>query len=125
MSSSTILTVDFIRPVYAHELYPGDMFAFFGAPRTVLTVVDTDEVPVSADLTLATLTLAGCDRPLALPDTTRLQALRMVRMMLMDCLLCGKREDIELDLPRCGEPLALICGAHGPEPAADAAPAAA
>ncbi|MBI0312697.1 hypothetical protein, partial [Streptomyces javensis] len=107
-------------PVPAHDLRPGDVFAFPDAPRTALTVLDTGETAVSPELTLTTLTLAGCDGPVSLPGTAHVRALRMVRTVTLHCLLCGKAEDTELDLPRHGEPLSLVCADHDPT----AAPAA-
>lgn len=120
----TVITVDFTRPVHAHELRPGDVFAFPEAPRTALTVVDAAEATLSSELTLATLTLAGCDGPVRLPGTTHLRPLRMVRTVSLDCLLCGKAEDIELDLPKDGEPLSFVCGDHDSGQAADTTAAA-
>ncbi|MCF1592473.1 hypothetical protein [Streptomyces muensis] len=120
---STVVSVSFTRPVHARELRPGDIFAFPEAPTTALTVVETGETPLSAELTLATLTLMGCQEPLNLPSATQVRVMRMVRTVTLDCLLCGKAEEIELNLPKDGEPLSLVCADHSPE--GDAAPAVA
>ncbi|WP_333745583.1 hypothetical protein [Streptomyces sp. IBSBF 2950] len=112
MSARTVITVSFTGPVRAHELRPGDIFAFPEAPTTMLTVVETGQTSLSAELTLATLTLMGCKEPLNLPVATRLHPQRMVRVVSLECLLCGTSEDIELNLPQEGEPLAFVCHRH-------------
>ncbi|MDX3165914.1 hypothetical protein PV516_19190 [Streptomyces scabiei] len=116
---TTVVTLSFTRPVHAHELRPGDVFAFTSAPRTALTVVNTGQTAVSAELTLSTLTLAGLPEPLRLPSSLHLHALRMVRTVSMKCLLCGKNEGVEVNLPEDGEPLTFVCDGHdlGTEPA--------
>ncbi|MFG3157113.1 hypothetical protein ACGF7W_34340 [Streptomyces sp. NPDC048219] len=113
-----IVTVGFHRPVHVHELRPGDVFAFPDAPHTALTVIEGGRAPVSAELTLVVLTLAGCDGPLSLPATTHVRPLRLLRSVSLTCLLCSKEENVELNLPQDGEPLAFVCDNHDGEQAA-------
>jgi hypothetical protein len=110
---TSVVTVSFSRPIRVHELRPGDIFAFPDAPHTALTVLDTTEIAVSSELTLVHLTLTGCE-PISLPRTTQLTPLRMVRNVALKCLLCGKPTETELNLPRDGEPISVVCDDHDP-----------
>ncbi|TQE21610.1 hypothetical protein Sipo8835_37295 [Streptomyces ipomoeae] len=116
MSSHVMVTLSFTRPVEAHELCPGDTFAFPDAPRTPLTVLGVDEAVISPELTLVALTVPGHAEPMNLPANTPVRVLRMLRTVSLPCLLCGKSQDIELDLPRDGEPLSVVCADHVPDP---------
>ncbi|WP_438491933.1 hypothetical protein [Streptomyces asiaticus] len=122
MSEYAVVTLRFTRPVYAHELRPGDVFVFPDAPSTALTVADVEESVLSPELALLALPLHGRAEPMHLPANTSVRPLRMVRTVSMACLLCHKDQDIELDLPRDGEPLSLICADHVPEPNQDTTP---
>ncbi|WP_425245356.1 hypothetical protein [Streptomyces sp. NEAU-NA10] len=116
MSNHAVVTLSFTRPVYAHELRPGDVFAFPDAPHTPLTVADVKKTVISPELTLLTLALHGRrTEPVHLPASTPVRPLRMVRTVSLPCLLCRKSQDVELDLPHDGEPLSLVCGDHAPE----------
>ncbi|WP_432034614.1 hypothetical protein [Streptomyces antibioticus] len=99
----------------AHELRPGDVFAFPDAPSTRLTVASVEKVVLSAELTLLAVSLHGVTEPVHLPADTRIRAHRMVRTVSLPCLLCRKSQDIELNLPADGEPLSLVCADHVPE----------
>ncbi|MFF4409872.1 hypothetical protein [Streptomyces sp. NPDC001404] len=111
-NSAVVVTVDFNRPAHAHELRPGDMFAFPDAPNTLLTVLGTDTTTISAELTLASLTIAGCDRRLNIPGTTHVWPARMVRTVTLKCLLCDEADDIEVNLPMDGKPVTVVCANH-------------
>ncbi|MGC9539951.1 hypothetical protein [Streptomyces sp. UG1] len=113
-SSDAVVTLSFTRPVYAHELRPGDVFAFPDAPHTPLTVAAVKKTVVSDELTLLAFTLPGRAEPMHLPANVPLRPLRMVRTVSLPCLLCRKDQEIELDLPADGEPLSLVCGNHVP-----------
>lgn len=115
MNGHAVVTLGFTRPVYAHELRPGDVFAFPDAPSTPLTVTRVKKAVLSADLTLLDLTVHGRDEPLHLPANTPIKALRMLRTVSLACLLCRKSQDIDLDLPHDGEPLSLVCADHVPD----------
>ncbi|MEW2303798.1 hypothetical protein AB0958_28170 [Streptomyces sp. NPDC006655] len=115
MSNHAVVTLDFTRPVHAHELRPGDVFAFPDAAHTPLTVVSVKKTVISPELTLLTLALPGHTEPLHLPAGTPVRPLRMVRTVSLACLLCRKPQDVELDLPHDGEPLSLVCGDHIPD----------
>ncbi|GGL03581.1 hypothetical protein [Streptomyces flaveus] len=115
MNGHAVVTLGFTRPVYAHELRPGDVFAFPDAPSTPLTVAHVKKTGLSADLTLLNLTVHGRDEPLHLPANTPVKALRMLRTVSLACLLCRKSQDIDLDLPHDGEPLSLVCADHVPD----------
>ncbi|MFI1735243.1 hypothetical protein ACH40E_39695 [Streptomyces acidicola] len=115
MSDYAVITLSFTRPVYAQELRPDDVFAFPEAPRTPLTVADVKRTVVSPELTLLALTLRGRTEPVNLPASTNVKALRMARVISMTCLLCRGNQDIELDLPRDGEPLSMVCADHVPD----------
>ncbi|MFK0279809.1 hypothetical protein ACIQVL_04945 [Streptomyces sp. NPDC090499] len=119
-----VVTLSFTRPVRAHELQPGDLFAFTDAPSSPLAVTSTAQIQVTADLALVVLALDGQAEPLHLPSNTPLKALRMIRTVGLPCLLCGKQQDVDLDLPVDGEPLSLVCADHtsGPAPDDDADP---
>ncbi|MGW2886378.1 hypothetical protein ACWDDN_13675 [Streptomyces griseoruber] len=112
MSNYAVVTLSFTRPVYAHELRPGDLFAFPDAPHTPLTVAGVEKTVVSPELTLLALTLHGRTEQLHLPAGTPVHPLHMVRTVSLPCLLCRKPQDVELDLPHDGEPLSLVCGDH-------------
>ncbi|MGW0822482.1 hypothetical protein [Streptomyces sp. NPDC002845] len=112
MNSQTVISVAFNRSVRANGLRPGDVFTFPDAPHTPLTVAAVDKTALSHELTLVTLTVTGRDQPLSLPANTAVRALRMLRTVSMTCLLCGTHEDLELDLPRDGEPLSFVCANH-------------
>ncbi|MER6077035.1 hypothetical protein [Streptomyces sp. NPDC001833] len=114
MSNHAVVTLDFTRPVYAHELRPGDVFAFPDAAHTPLTVVGVKKTVVSPELTLLALALPGRTEPVHLPAGTLVRPLRMVRTVSLACLLCRSPQDVELNLPHDGEPLSLICGDHVP-----------
>lgn len=116
MSDHAVVTLSFTRPVYAHELLPDDVFAFPDAPRTPLTVADVRKTAISPELTLLSLTLRGRTEPVNLPASTPVKPLRMARVISMTCLLCRRNQDIELDLPRDGEPLSMVCADHVPGP---------
>ncbi|MGR3937085.1 hypothetical protein [Streptomyces sp. BRA346] len=122
MSRYAVVTLGFTRPVYAHELRPGDVFVFPDAPSTALIVADIEESVLSPELALLTLTLHGRTEPMHLPANTPIRPLRMVRTVSMTCLLCHKDQEAELDLPRDGEPLSLVCADHVPEADEDANP---
>ncbi|MFJ2342342.1 hypothetical protein [Streptomyces antimycoticus] len=122
MSRYAVVTLGFTRPVYAHELRPGDGFVFPDAPSTALIVADIEESVLSPELVLLGLTLHGRAEPMHLPANTPIRPLRMVRTISMTCLLCHKDQEAELDLPRDGEPLSLVCADHVPEPDEDADP---
>ena len=115
MSNHAVVTLGFTRPVYAHELRPGDVFTLPDAPHTPFTVADVKKKVVSRELTLLALALIGHPGQVHLPATTVVRPLRMVRTVALPCLLCGSPQDVELDLPRDGEPLSLVCGDHVPE----------
>ncbi|GAA2656602.1 hypothetical protein [Streptomyces vastus] len=115
MNGHAVVTLGFTRPVYAHELRPGDVFAFPDALSTPLTVTRVKKTVLSADLTLLDLTVHGRDEPLHLPANTPVKALRMLRTVSLACLLCRKNQDIDLDLPHDGEPLSLVCADHVPD----------
>ncbi|MFI1563827.1 hypothetical protein ACH4ZX_12340 [Streptomyces sp. NPDC020490] len=115
MRGHAVVTLSFSGPVYTHELRPGDVFAFPDAPSTPLAVVGVRETVVHPDLTLLALTIPGRTEPLHLPASTPVRALRMVRTVSLACLLCRQPQDVELDLPRDGEPLSLICADHVPD----------
>ncbi|WP_316749287.1 hypothetical protein [Streptomyces herbicida] len=112
MSNHAVVTLNFTRPVYAHELRPGDVFAFPDAPHTPLTVAGVKKTVISPELTLLALVLPGHTEPVHLPPSTPVRPLRMVRTVSLACLLCRKPQDVKLDLPHDGEPLSLVCGNH-------------
>lgn len=114
MSSNAVITLGFTRAVYAHELRPGDVFTLPDAPTTPLLITGIGKVTVSSELTLLRFTLPGPARQLDLPVNTPVRPRRMIRTVTLRCLLCKKAEDIELDLPRDGEPLSFVCGKHVP-----------
>ncbi|MEU5093695.1 hypothetical protein [Streptomyces sp. NPDC020996] len=118
MSNHAVVTLNFTRPVYAHELRPGDAFAFPDAPHTPLTVGGVKKTVISPELTLLALALHGrrAER-VHLPASAPVRALRMVRTVSLTCLLCHKPQEVELDLPHDGEPLSLVCGDHAPDTA--------
>jgi hypothetical protein len=115
MSDDAVVTLSFTRPVYAHELRPGDVFAFPDAPRTPLTLAGVKKTVISPELTLLALSLQGRTEPVHLPASTCVRPLRMVRTVSLPCLLCRKNREVELDLPHDGEPLSLVCGDHAPD----------
>lgn len=115
MSSHAVITLGFTRPVYAHELRPSDVFLFPDAPSTPLTVAGIKKAILSSELALLALNLPGRTEPMHLPASTPIRALRMVRTVSLTCLLCRKNQDIELDLPRDGEPLSFVCADHVPD----------
>ncbi|MFF3056391.1 hypothetical protein [Streptomyces sp. NPDC057909] len=115
-SQSSVITLDFTRDVHAHELRPGDVFTVANAPSTPLTVILTTSITLSPELTVISLTLPGDVPVLHLPANTPVHAHRMVRTVTLACLLCRKDENIELNLPRDGEPLSVVCGRHLPDP---------
>ncbi|WP_328769462.1 hypothetical protein [Streptomyces sp. NBC_00286] len=115
MNGHAVVALGFTRPVYVHELRPGDVFAFPDAPSTPLTVIGVEKTALFAELTLLALTVRGRDEPLHLPANTPVKALRMLRTVNLACLLCRKSQDIELDLPHDGEPLSLVCADHVPD----------
>ncbi|MFD4475856.1 hypothetical protein ACFWPU_07040 [Streptomyces sp. NPDC058471] len=115
MTSHAVVTLSFTRPVHAHELRPADVFAFSQAPNTPLTAVAVKETVISSELTLIALSLPSRTEPMHLPANTCVRALRMVRTVSLPCLLCRKSQDVELDLPREGEPLSLVCAEHIPD----------
>ncbi|MFJ9378998.1 hypothetical protein [Streptomyces sp. NPDC101455] len=110
---TSVVTISFSRPVHVHELRSGDIFVFPDAAHTALIVLDTREIPVSPELVLVCLTLTGCE-PISLPRTTPVTALRMVRKVALKCLLCGKPTETELNLPKDGEPISVVCDDHDP-----------
>jgi hypothetical protein len=56
----------------------------------------------------------GRAQALTLPSRTQVLAHRMLRTVPMTCVLCGRRHDINLDLPRDGQPVSLVCSDHEP-----------
>ncbi|MBC9717786.1 hypothetical protein H9Y04_35175 [Streptomyces sp. TRM66268-LWL] len=38
----------------------------------------------------------------------------MVRTVTMKCLICSATETLDIDLPRDGEPISLVCERHIP-----------
>ena len=112
MSGHAVITLGFTRPVYAHELRPGDVFVFPDTPSTPLTVAGVKKAIVSSELALLALNLPGRTEPMHLPASTPIRALRMVRTVPLTCLLCRRSQDVELDLPRDGEPLTFVCADH-------------
>ncbi|WP_435058304.1 hypothetical protein [Streptomyces sp. bgisy060] len=116
MSGHAVITVSFTRSVYAHELRPGDVFAFPDAPSTPLSVAGVRKAVLSSELVLLALTLPGRTEPMHLPARTPVRVLRMVRRVFLTCLLCRRSQDVELDLPHDGEPLSFVCADHAPAP---------
>ncbi|KPI15635.1 hypothetical protein OK074_2080 [Actinobacteria bacterium OK074] len=122
MNGHMVVTVGFTRTVRARGLRPGDVFAFPQAPKTPLTVTGVEKTVLSPELTLLAVTIPGRDAPVHLLASTPVHSLRMLRTIPMTCLLCGKHVEIELDLPKDGEPLSLVCDDHmyGTESSAEA-----
>lgn len=119
MRADVIVTLPFTRAVYAHELRPGDRFTFPDTPGVTLLVTHTSPVSTAPGLDLLRLVLFDLP-PLYLPANTLVRPMRMVRTCTLTCLLCRTDQDIEVDLPHAGEPLALVCADHlrgsAPEP---------
>lgn len=114
---TTVVTVAFTGTVHADELASGDVFAFPDAPHTPLTVNGIiKQTFLSSELSVLALPLPGRAEPLHLTTSTPVHPLRMVRTFPLRCLLCGRSEDIQLDLPRDSRPLSFVCGDHTPAP---------
>ncbi|MER6011606.1 hypothetical protein [Streptomyces bluensis] len=108
-----LVTVDFTETVHAHELASGDVFTFPEAAHTPLTIHGViKQTFLSHELSILAFPVPGRAEPLHLTTNTLVRPHRMVRTFTLRCLLCGKSEDIELDLPRDGRPLSFVCGDH-------------
>ena len=114
MGSYAVITIPFTRAVHVHELRPGDVFTFPDAPATPLVVTAVSRTDVSSELALLRVSLPGTQ--LHLPANTPVRARRMLRTVTLPCLLCERSEEINLDLPKDGEPLSFVCGRHTPDP---------
>lgn len=107
-----IVTMPFTRAVFVHELRSGDVFTYRDGPKTPLTILSTEPLRISPELSLIRLTLAGLDTRIDLPPNLPIKAHRMPRAVQLSCLLCTEPVDVTIDVPPDGEPLTVVCGAH-------------
>jgi hypothetical protein len=108
-----VVTVDFTDTVLAGELASGDVFTFPEAPHTPLAIQGIiKQTFLSHELSILALPVPGRYEPLHLTTNTPVSPRRMVRTFTLRCLLCRTNTDVEVDLPRDGRPLSVLCCDH-------------